>query len=132
MKQILIVDDSTTARMCIRRCLQSAGFIDVKFYEAQTGEEALEVMQAEGVIPDLVVTDINMPVMNGEALLKRIKSSPRYTEIPVVIITSAANQSMVKRLTQIGAHAVLNKPITPASFSDVLDSVAPFSENSWG
>ncbi len=132
MKRILIVDDSTTARMCIRMCLENAGFRDAEFYEAQTGEEALAIMKGKKVIPDLVVTDLNMPDMDGESLLKRIKSSPRYTDIPVVVITSAGNPVLESKLTSVGALAVLNKPITPGSFSGVLNSLCSPVEISWG
>ncbi len=132
MKQVLVVDDSTTARMCIRMCIKNAGYRDVTFFEATNGKEAMDIIKTNDIIPDLVVTDLNMPQMDGESLLKRIKSSPKLTDIPVVIITSAGNPALEDKLTEIGASAVINKPITPENFASILGNLSPHVEISWG
>ncbi|MFZ5570551.1 MAG: response regulator [Thermodesulfobacteriota bacterium] len=118
MKCILIADDSGMARMFIRRCLEISGCQACEFLEAENGRVALQLLKEKPV--DLVVSDLNMPEMNGEELLKRIKSSPRLHEIPVLIITSAANPKKVAELTALHAAAVLNKPVSPASISEAL------------
>ncbi len=132
MKHILIVDDSSTARLCIKTCIKSAGIRDVTFHEANNGKEALSVLMNKKIIPDLIVTDLNMPLMNGELLLKKVKSSPKFTDVPVVIITSTHNASLENRLTECGAFAVLNKPVTAGSFSSVCDHLIPGAEPTWG
>ena len=136
MKTILIIDDSSTARMVIRRCLEIVGFEGAKFIEAANGKEALALMKQEAT--DLVVTDLNMPVMDGETFLKWIKGIPKTHDIPVVMISSADNPAREKQVLDLGAHAVLGKPISPEilkrSIGDLLKtpeqwaSVAPIRD----
>jgi len=129
MKKIVIVDDSSTARMFIRRCLEIAGCKDTQFLEAANGEEALAILKKEPV--DFVVADINMPVLDGTGLLKRIKSSPKLHMLPVVIVSSASNPAQEQELLKLGAHAVLNKPVSPAQFIAAIGSLlAPQPEDS--
>jgi len=125
MKRIIIVDDSGTARMFIKRCFEISGCQDVEFLEAENGVEAIEKLKATPV--DLVVSDLHMPEMDGVELLKKIKSSPRFYEIPVIIISSAANPKKVEELKSLLALAVLSKPVSPASVSE---AIKPLLENS--
>lgn len=111
MKTILIVDDSSTARMVVRRCLEIAGFGEARFIEAANGKEALTLLKQEPA--DLIVTDLNMPVMDGETFLKWVKGSPRTHDIPVVMISSAGNPAKEKQVLNLGARAVIGKPVSP-------------------
>jgi len=119
MKRIIIADDSGTARMFIKRCFEISGCQDVEFLEAENGLEAVELLKKATV--DLVVSDLHMPEMDGTALLKKIKSSPRFHDIPVIIISSAANPKKVEELKSLMASAVLSKPVSPASVSQALE-----------
>ena len=118
-KRIVIADDTRTARMFIKRCLEIVGFQDAQFVEAVNGKEALELIKE--TTTDLLFTDLNMPVMDGTTLLKWVKASPKLHDLPVIIITSAGNQSKNFELTQLGAYKVLNKPITPTSLYDAIE-----------
>ena len=89
MKRIVIADDSGTARMMIRRCLEIIGLSDAEFEEAKDGREALEIMKKNP--PDLLVSDLNMPSMSGETLLKWVKANPKLVDIPVLVISSVTN-----------------------------------------
>ncbi|RJP75503.1 MAG: response regulator [Desulfobacteraceae bacterium] len=126
MKRIIIVDDSSTARMFIKRCFEISGCQDVEFLEAGNGLQALE--QIKKVPVDLIVSDLHMPEMDGTALLKRIKSSPRFHEIPVIIISSAANPKKVEELKALLALDVLSKPVSPASVSQAIKPLLQKSE----
>ncbi len=119
MAKILIADDSAMARTVIRRCLEIAGFNDAEFYEAGNGREALEVMQKNPI--NLLITDLNMPEMDGAGLLKRVKASPRLNSVPVVVITSAGNPARIEELKNLGASDVLQKPISPVVLSKALE-----------
>ncbi|MFB3041439.1 MAG: response regulator [Candidatus Poribacteria bacterium] len=131
IKKIIIVDDSATARMIIKRCLEIAGFLDVQVIEANDGQEALGL--AEENQPDLLITDLNMPNMDGRTLLKRFKASPRLNPMPVLIISSASNEAVEKELVELGALAVVNKPITPTSVSEALQNInEENNEDQWG
>ncbi|MCX8043310.1 MAG: response regulator [Desulfobacterota bacterium] len=118
MKRILIVDDSITARMFIKRCLEIAGCQDAHFMEAANGKDALALLKSEPA--DFVVADINMPVLDGIGLLRWIKSSPKLNMLPVVIISSASNPAQDQELLSLGAYAVLQKPISPPQLRAVI------------
>lgn len=112
---ILVVDDSGTARMIIKQCLAIIGLKDKKYLEAAHGRDAVEILKQNMV--DMVLTDLNMPVMDGEALLHTIKESAVWGKIPVVVITSTSNDSREKALREAGAEAVISKPINPAALN---------------
>jgi two-component system chemotaxis response regulator CheY len=118
MKRIIIADDSATARMFIKRCLEIIGFGEAEFIEAADGKAALNAAKEQ--VPDLLLSDLNMPVMDGETLLKWIKASPKLCELPVIIITSAGNPAKEAQLLKLGARQVLNKPISPPVMMDAL------------
>jgi len=118
-KRILIVDDSATARSIIKRSLEICGFDDAEVLESGNGNEAMNVLKHEDV--DIVFTDINMPYMNGEQLLKRIKSSPKLFDIPVVIITGMNNPAREKKLIAKHAAALLPKPLALPDLRKVLE-----------
>jgi two-component system chemotaxis response regulator CheY len=119
VKRIVIADDSATARMVIRRCLEIIGLGDAGMVEVPNGREALARLKEEPT--DLLVTDLNMPIMDGETLLKWVKGSPKLTHVPVVVITSAGNPAKEALLTELGAFAVLDKPISPATLLKKLE-----------
>lgn len=123
MKRIVIADDSMTARMFIRRCLQIIGLSDAEMVEAENGRDALARLKEAPT--DLLITDLNMPVMDGEALLKWVKGNPRLTTVPVLIITSAGNPARETQLLALGAMAVINKPVSPATLHQKLGSLMP-------
>ena len=117
-KIIIIADDSRTARMVTRRCLEIAGWGDADFFEAGDGETALDLVRNHKA--DLLVTDLNMPRMEGAALLRAIKSSPRLNHLPVLVISSMSSQAREDELLQLGAFAVLAKPVSPAAVLEAL------------
>ena len=119
MKRIVIADDSGTARMFIRRCLEIVGCEGAEFVEAENGLEAIDRLKEAPT--DLLVSDLYMPEMDGVEMLKRIKSSPRLHEIPVLVVTSAANPKKIEELEKIGAFAILSKPVSPADISKVIE-----------
>jgi len=118
MKRIIIADDSATARMFIKRCLEIIGLGDAEIIETEHGKEALAAAKEKPT--DLLLTDLNMPVMDGETLVKWIKSSPKLCELPVVVITSAGNPAKEAQLLELGAHRVINKPVSPPVIMEAL------------
>jgi two-component system, chemotaxis family, chemotaxis protein CheY len=118
IKRVLIADDSSMARTFIIRCLEMAGLDNATFLIAQNGREALEVLLSNPV--DLIVSDINMPEMDGRDLLKRIKSSPRLYNTPVIVVTSSYNLTKKKEFLELGAFSILKKPISLPELSETL------------
>ncbi len=123
MNRIVIADDSATARMFIRRCLEIIGLGEATLVEAENGREALSLLKEEDT--DLLLTDLNMPVMDGATLLKWVKSSPKLHDLPVLVVTSAGNPAKEQELTALGAFGVLNKPVSPAVLLDALKPLMP-------
>ena len=119
--RIVLADDSGTARMFFRRCLEIAGCSEAEFLEAKNGQEAYDLI-AKGPV-DLVVTDLNMPVMDGLALLARLKETPGMQNVPVLVITSAASDLKIQELREAGAWAVMSKPVTPAGMAQVVKAI---------
>ena len=120
-KKIVIADDSKTARFLIRQYLEMAGFYQADFIEVESGREALDHLKENAV--DLVITDYKMPEMDGLDLLRRVKASPKLHDLPVMVITSFANQAKIDELLENGAFAVLQKPL---SLAKLHETVKPF------
>jgi two-component system chemotaxis response regulator CheY len=111
MKKALIIDDSSTARMFIKRCIEISTQDQLEFREAADGMEALKLL--EEFKPDIIFSDYTMPQMNGQELLIKIKELPQ--ESAVVIISSAGTPALEEKLMKAGALGVLKKPISPSS-----------------
>ncbi len=132
MKQIMVVDDSATSRMFIKRCLEVV-FTDqgeIAFMEAGDGKEALGILKANPA--DLVVIDLNMPVMDGATLLRWLKGSPKLTHLPVIVITSVDNPAKREELKELGAFDVLSKPIAPAKLLPVINQIFDLQSDDFG
>lgn len=115
---VMIVDDSATARMVIKRCFEIGVSTEAVIIEATNGVEALEKLKDAKI--GLIITDLNMPNMSGQELLQNIKKSDHLNKIPVIVITSVANPKIEKSLVEDGVAAVLGKPISPMRMSDVI------------
>lgn len=122
MSRILVVDDSGIARKFVIRTLDMSGLEDAEFLEAGDGLEALKALESGPA--DLIVSDLNMPNMDGEQFLVKLKESPGLKEIPVLLITSAANEALRAQLVGQGAFDVLNKPVSPADLHPVLQKLS--------
>lgn len=116
--RIMIVDDSSCARMFIEKCLEIIGLADAELFTAGDGKEALDKIKEQPV--DLLITDLSMPVMDGEELLKWVKGSPELKDLPVLVISSAGNPAREEKLLQLGAFAVLGKPVSPVNLLKTL------------
>lgn len=118
---VLIVDDSQTVREVIVKTLNVAG-VDVReVFQAENGQEALDTMGAQWV--DLVISDINMPVMNGIELVERMQAHDIIKTIPVVIVTTEGSQKRITDLAEKGVKAYLRKPFSPEQIREVVDGI---------
>lgn len=110
MHNILIVDDSSTIRKIIMRCINHTQIPVGSVFEAGDGEEALAIMNQQSI--HLVLTDINMPKMNGLELLSRLKSEDRWKAVPVLLITTEGRMDTVLEAANKGAAGYVKKPFT--------------------
>ena len=118
---ILIVDDSMPMRTVLKRSLAAAGYHSAKILEASNGKEALTVLAGDWV--DLIMTDYNMPEMNGLSFLKKVKTEVLFKEIPVVVISTEGNDSKIKEFMDTGAAGYITKPFTPEALRDLIASI---------
>jgi two-component system chemotaxis response regulator CheY len=115
---LLIVDDSPVTRKMVRRAVGLAGLELGAVYEAGDGQEALAQLALHPV--DLVLADINMPIMNGMELVERMSQDPALARVPVVIVATPMSEQRVERLLDIGARAYLAKPFRPEALRDLV------------
>ncbi len=106
----LIVDDSSVMRKIVERTLRQAGLNLAVVLEAGSGAEALEVLKAKQV--DLILSDINMPVMDGLEFVRQIRAQNLASGIPVVMVTTESSEEHVKQAIQAGARGYIRKPFT--------------------
>jgi two-component system chemotaxis response regulator CheY len=118
---VLIVDDSPVMRTFIKRVLGLSGFEAGECREAGNGEEALRQLSVQRV--DIILTDINMPGMNGEELLRRLCADGVLKTIPAVVISTDATNERMVRMIELGARGYLSKPFTPEALREELERV---------
>jgi two-component system chemotaxis response regulator CheY len=109
MRKVLIVDDSPTVRQQVGRALHESG---IEVVEAGDGIEGIDRIAADDTI-GMVILDINMPRMNGLEMLDKIKQDARTASLPVVMLTSEGQRSMIERAKQAGAKGWIVKPFKP-------------------
>jgi len=114
--KVLIVDDSFTSRHIVRNMLERLGI--EQFAEAENGKQALQLLNNEFF--DLVVTDYNMPEMDGEQLSQLIRSQSSQASIPVLMVTSETDQGRLAGVRQSGVSAIYDKPLTVESLRRAL------------
>lgn len=111
----LVVDDSSTARRHIKKMLTACGVESL--VEAENGKEAIQVLNNDNI--DFIITDYNMPEMNGQELAEYLNSS-EFSHLPVLMITSEADNSRLSAIRQSGVCALFDKTVDPASLKNTL------------
>jgi len=117
---VLIVDDSSVMRKIVERSLRQAGIALTRVLEGGSGREGLEVLEKERV--DLIVSDINMPSMDGLEFLRQVQSRSLARGAPIVMITTEGGEDHVREALAAGAQGYIRKPFTP---DQVRDRVLP-------
>jgi two-component system chemotaxis response regulator CheY len=117
--KVLVVDDSLTSRGQIKRLLNLIGIS--KIAEAASGGAAVPLIENDFF--DLVITDYNMPEMDGEGLIRFIREKSGQSSVPVMMISSEADQSRLASVQQAGVSAICDKPMNPKMIRDVIERV---------
>jgi two-component system, chemotaxis family, chemotaxis protein CheY len=116
----LIIDDSSVMRKIVERSLRQAGINLTQVFEAGNGAEAFAVLQVNRV--DLILCDVNMPVMDGLEFIKQLPGVPNAKDVPVVMITTEGSEHHVVQALSSGAKGYIRKPFTP---EQVREHVVP-------
>ncbi len=124
---VLIVDDSNAMRAVIKKIVTISGFQMDQCLQAGNGREALEVLAENWV--DVIISDINMPEMNGLELLDQLKKNETLKEIPVIMITTEGSSERMQEAFKRGAKGFIKKPFLPEDIRKVLHQVIGVSEN---
>ncbi len=128
MDNILIIDDSFTSRLYAKKCIcMVLKREDLNIVEAKDGADALDKLESNKI--DLIISDVNMPVMTGFTLIRNLKSNPKFSDIPVIFVTSLANDNRMKNLIDLGGFAVIKKPVQPNELGDAVSKLLPQSDN---
>ncbi|RPI36848.1 MAG: response regulator [Nitrospiraceae bacterium] len=119
MKTILVVEDSSTTRALIRAVIDELG--DFETVEASTGFEALKMLPQEEY--DLIITDINMPDINGLELINFMRNNDRYRQIPIIIVSTERSGEDRKRGMALGATAYITKPFKSFELQETIKKI---------
>jgi len=119
--EILVVDDSAAIRKILQRVQRQTGMAIGNIMEAGDGEEALATLKTHKV--DLVLTDINMPKMDGLQFLGKVKSTAEWEAIPVVMITTEGGETKVAEAVRLGAAGYVRKPFTADQIKEKLAGI---------
>jgi two-component system chemotaxis response regulator CheY len=118
---VLIVDDSAAIRKILHRVLVQAEIPLGKVFEASDGMEALEKLKVEKV--GLILSDINMPNMDGIEFLTRLKADDVFKSVPIVMVTTEGSQAKVMQALQLGAVGYVRKPFTAEQIKEKLAGI---------
>jgi two-component system chemotaxis response regulator CheY len=119
-KTILAIDDSTSIRQMVAFTLKSAGYSVI---EAADGQEGLSKANANANNLNLILTDQNMPVMDGLTLIKALRGLPQFTTIPILMLTTESSDAMKMQGKAAGATGWLVKPFDPHKLLEVVKKV---------
>ena len=125
---ILVVDDSAVMRAMIIKTLKMSGAPVGEVYQAGNGKEALEVLQENWV--DLALVDINMPVMNGEELIERVRENDETRDLAIIVVSTESSETRIQKILGKGAKFV-HKPFTPEILRETIISVTGVNDE-WG
>ena len=118
---VLIVDDSNSMRSVIKKIITISGFKMDQCYEAGNGKQALEILSKVWV--DVILSDLNMPEMNGLELLAALKGDSLLQEIPVIIISTEGSDERRRTVLEMGAKQFIKKPFSPENVRKILYEV---------
>lgn len=123
--KLLVVDDSSTMRRIIKNTLQRLGYEDI--LEAEHGAEAWAILDANADIK-VLITDWNMPEMNGLELVKKVRADSRFADIPIIMVTTEGGKAEVITALKAGVNNYIVKPFTPQVLKEKLEVVLGVNE----
>jgi two-component system chemotaxis response regulator CheY len=118
---VLIVDDSPAMRSFVRRVLDLSGFEVTRYLQAGNGQEALDLLKEEWV--DVVLTDINMPVMDGEQFVRLLEEDDSLRSIPVLVVSTDRTDSRALEMLNLGARGYVRKPFQPETLREEVEKI---------
>lgn len=124
---VLVVDDSKAALFMFKKIVALSGAPVNNIWTAENGKEALRVLEEHKT--HLIMTDINMPEMNGFQLIEQVKKDPRFRDIPIIVITTEGRDKYIEKATQLGAVDYIKKPFQPEQVKQLILETLGVEEN---
>lgn len=118
---VLLVDDSSTMRAMVARTLAMSGLSLGAVHQASNGREGLDVLDREWV--DLVLVDINMPVMNGLEMIGELRRKPELAKLPVIVVSTESSQTRIQQVQAQQGVCFIHKPFTPETVREVIEQL---------
>ncbi|NWF66457.1 MAG: chemotaxis protein CheY [Campylobacterales bacterium] len=117
--KLLVVDDSSTMRRIIRNTLNRLGYTEIE--ESENGLEAWQKMDVGDI--NVLITDWNMPEMNGLELVKKVRADDRFKDVPIIMVTTEGGKTEVITALKAGVNNYIVKPFTPQVLKEKLEAV---------
>ena len=122
---IQIVDDSAVTRAVLKKTICVADLAINEIYQASDGQKALEQLYQNSI--NLVLTDLNMPNMNGKELIEKIRADEKFRSVPIIIVTTEASTNRISQLRDTGINGYIRKPFTPEQVRDEIKNILQMS-----
>jgi len=123
---VLVVDDSAVMRAMIVRTLKMSGLAIGEVHEAADGREGLEALDRHWI--DLVLVDINMPVMNGEEMIAAVRARAEWADLPIIVVSTEGSRTRIDRLQRQGSRFI-HKPFSPERVREVIAEMTGVSHD---
>ncbi|MCD4824357.1 MAG: response regulator [Phycisphaerae bacterium] len=117
---VLVVDDSSVTRMMIIKTLKMAGLPIGETFQAGNGQEGLDQLEENWI--DIALVDINMPVMNGEEMIEKVRENPEWQAMPIIVVSTEGSQTRIERLLQKGVKFI-HKPFAAETVREVISEI---------
>lgn len=118
---ILVADDSGTMRAVIKKTVEMSGVPVGQFFDAENGQQALEILENNWI--DVILSDINMPVMGGMELLRAVTANEDFRRIPLIFITTESSEARMDEARRLGVAGYVKKPFMPETIKKMLYEV---------
>lgn len=122
---VLVVDDSLVMRAIVIKTLRLSGLPLGEIHEAANGEEGLQVVERNRI--DLALIDINMPIMDGEEMIDRVRQNPETADLPVIVVSTESSETRIEMLLKKDVEFV-HKPFTPENLRKTIISITGGSD----
>ena len=122
IKKLLLADDDADDAQIFQEALAEAD-CDTTLQHAETGAQVFELLNDGNSIPDIIFLDLNMPIMNGWQCLAKLKNTPAYQKIPVIMYTTSSNPRDFQIATDLDAHGLITKPSNPKVLVKILNTI---------
>jgi len=121
---VLVVDDSAVMRSMIVKTLDMTGMELGEIHEASDGQQGLDMLEEHWV--DLVLADINMPGMNGQEMIEKIRENPHWEALPIIVVSTEGSETRIEALRQLGAKFI-HKPFNPSQIREMIQGMTGVS-----